>query len=130
MSGIEIKATLARIRPKIRAADVTPNLQVQIDRAHLCRPPHKSRSEKTANIWCGSRSGQNLQHRYLVSPKWTKPSGFPEGFDGGAGRDRTDDLYNAIVALSQLSYGPMFGDDLISTTKSWLYGGVTYLDIS
>ncbi len=25
---------------------------------------------------------------------------------GGAGRDRTDDLYNAIVALSQLSYGP------------------------
>jgi hypothetical protein len=27
--------------------------------------------------------------------------------DGGAGRNRTDDLYNAIVALSQLSYGPM-----------------------
>ena len=26
--------------------------------------------------------------------------------DGGASRDRTDDLYNAIVALSQLSYGP------------------------
>ena len=25
---------------------------------------------------------------------------------GGANRDRTDDLYNAIVALSQLSYGP------------------------
>ena len=29
-----------------------------------------------------------------------------KGF-GGAGRDRTDDLYNAIVALSQLSYGPI-----------------------
>ena len=28
-------------------------------------------------------------------------------FDGGAGRNRTDDLYNAIVALSQLSYSPM-----------------------
>jgi hypothetical protein len=28
--------------------------------------------------------------------------------NGGAGRDRTDDLYNAIVALSQLSYGPNF----------------------
>ena len=28
------------------------------------------------------------------------------GETGGAGRDRTDDLYNAIVALSQLSYGP------------------------
>ena len=26
--------------------------------------------------------------------------------NGGANRDRTDDLYNAIVALSQLSYGP------------------------
>ena len=25
---------------------------------------------------------------------------------GGASRDRTDDLYNAIVALSQLSYSP------------------------
>jgi hypothetical protein len=25
---------------------------------------------------------------------------------GGAKRDRTADLYNAIVALSQLSYGP------------------------
>lgn len=25
---------------------------------------------------------------------------------GGADRDRTGDLYNAIVALSQLSYGP------------------------
>ncbi len=26
---------------------------------------------------------------------------------GGARRDRTADLYNAIVALSQLSYGPV-----------------------
>ena len=25
---------------------------------------------------------------------------------GGASEDRTRDLYNAIVALSQLSYGP------------------------
>ena len=28
------------------------------------------------------------------------------GDSGGAKRDRTADLYNAIVALSQLSYGP------------------------
>ena len=27
-------------------------------------------------------------------------------WNGGARRDRTADLYNAIVALSQLSYGP------------------------
>ena len=30
-----------------------------------------------------------------------------EKMGGGARRDRTDDLYNAIVALSQLSYGPL-----------------------
>ena len=34
---------------------------------------------------------------YKVSKLWK---------GGGANRDRTDDLYNAIVALSQLSYGP------------------------
>ncbi len=28
---------------------------------------------------------------------------------GGADRDRTDDLLNAIQALSQLSYGPTHG---------------------
>jgi hypothetical protein len=28
---------------------------------------------------------------------------------GGADRDRTDDLLNAIQALSQLSYGPTTG---------------------
>src|SRR6185437_6515317 len=31
------------------------------------------------------------------------------GESGGASRDRTDDLDNAIVALSQLSYGPTRG---------------------
>ena len=34
-----------------------------------------------------------------------KSRGWPEK-NGGARRNRTDDLYNAIVALSQLSYGP------------------------
>ena len=29
---------------------------------------------------------------------------------GGARRNRTDDLFNAIEALSQLSYGPTFFD--------------------
>ena len=33
--------------------------------------------------------------------------GHTDRVNGGAGRNRTDDLYNAIVALSQLSYGPM-----------------------
>ena len=31
-----------------------------------------------------------------TEPEKTKPLGFPRGFDGGARRDRTDDLYNAI----------------------------------
>ena len=35
--------------------------------------------------------------------------------DGGAEGDRTPDLYNAIVALSQLSYGPIFHH-----TKHWV----------
>ncbi|MFM2043399.1 MAG: hypothetical protein RLY86_1975 [Pseudomonadota bacterium] len=40
--------------------------------------------------------------------KTKKPRPLPvEAFVfGGAKRDRTADLYNAIVALSQLSYGP------------------------
>ncbi len=33
---------------------------------------------------------------------------------GGARRDRTADLYNAIVALSQLSYGPENKPSMIS----------------
>ena len=33
----------------------------------------------------------------------------------GANRDRTDDLLNAIQALSQLSYGPVLGAFLLLT---------------
>ena len=40
--------------------------------------------------------------------------------DGGADRDRTDDLHNAIVALFQLSYGPIpkEGKELLNTLPS------------
>jgi hypothetical protein len=31
--------------------------------------------------------------------------------NGGARRDRTDDLSSAIAALSQLSYGPILGTE-------------------
>ena len=37
---------------------------------------------------------------------------------GGAGRDRTDDLLNAIQALSQLSYGPIFIDCPLDVQKN------------
>ena len=40
--------------------------------------------------------------------KALKTNGF-QGFDGGDKRDRTADLLNAIQALSQLSYTPIFG---------------------
>ena len=40
------------------------------------------------------------------APWETSGAGNCDGLSGGARRDRTVDLYNAIVALSQLSYGP------------------------
>ena len=39
---------------------------------------------------------------------------------GGASEDRTRDLYNAIVALSQLSYGPKQLEPVILRTKRML----------
>ena len=45
--------------------------------------------------------------RGLAPEKRRGPTAMPSGLlSGGAKRDRTADLYNAIVALSQLSYGP------------------------
>ena len=37
---------------------------------------------------------------------------------GGASRDRTGDLYNAIVALSQLSYGPTRANAMVRVRGS------------
>ena len=45
------------------------------------------------------------------------PSG-PVSFDGGADRDRTDDLRLAKPPLSQLSYGPVFSARLGVTSAS------------
>ena len=41
--------------------------------------------------------------------------------DCGAGRDRTDDLLNAIQALSQLSYGPIYNQILDDKSKNEIY---------
>lgn len=38
--------------------------------------------------------------------------------NGGADQDRTDDLYNAIVALSQLSYSPTLSASQVSKESS------------
>jgi hypothetical protein len=47
-------------------------------------------------------------------PRWYPGRGLlrrqyvqPLEFTGGASRDRTDDLFHAMEALSQLSYGPV-----------------------
>ena len=39
----------------------------------------------------------------------------------GAGRDRTDDLLNAIQALSQLSYGPIYNQLRDDKSKNEIY---------
>ena len=48
-----------------------------------------------------------LTHGYLVTFAKGKKRRLWE-LIGGARRNRTDDLFNAIEALSQLSYGPDF----------------------
>lgn len=45
-----------------------------------------------------------VQKRKTPFPVFTGKGG---SYHGGAGRDRTDDLLNAIQALSQLSYSPI-----------------------
>ena len=44
------------------------------------------------------------------------------GSSGGARRNRTDDLFNAIEALSQLSYGPTFRECRAASIGAKLYG--------
>jgi hypothetical protein len=49
-------------------------------------------------------------------------------FGGGASRDRTGDLYNAIVALSQLSYGPATGKTRILGSDRELVKRFAHID--
>ena len=60
-------------------------------------------------LW--SNHGRKVPHHPRKVPhkqkKALKTNGF-QGFDGGDKRDRTADLLNAIQALSQLSYTPIF----------------------
>ena len=68
-------------------------------------------------LW--SNYGQNVHFKKapnFLRPKTKKKfrkTEFSELF-GGDKRDRTADLLNAIQALSQLSYTPIFGADIIS----------------
>ena len=58
---------------------------------------------------------KRAERRYAQNPPAWRAAGFwiiktLECYrkNGGARRNRTDDLFNAIEALSQLSYGPTF----------------------
>jgi hypothetical protein len=63
-----------------------------------CRPRHRF-LEPIHNVKDGARE---------PLPRRTADLGFfIPGKDGGASRDRTDDLKLAKLALSQLSYGPI-----------------------
>ena len=67
----------------------------------LFRKYHK-RSDSKPLREISSRLRSILLKKISNAVAWYSQS----GKSGGAKRDRTDDLYNAIVALSQLSYSP------------------------
>ena len=68
----------------------------------------RRRSNRQRWRWCreGPTSVTVLPPCFPSKKRGSAISGQPLDFIGGAKRDRTVDLYNAIVALSQLSYGP------------------------
>ena len=74
----------------------------KIDTLHDCPPKPWRRGTPFALKWCciPTSSGGKIG---------LPPEALAKG--GGADRDRTDDLLNAIQALSQLSYGPTFGEN-------------------
>jgi hypothetical protein len=68
--------------------------------------------EEASQGFIGSKAGSDYRQKQEKSKEKGKPSFYPCNLpllcalNGGAGRDRTDDLLNAIQALSQLSYSP------------------------
>ena len=66
------------------------------------------RRRERAVSWASRRWGRNPVRRPRPARISRRPPSVCVGLrrSGGARRDRTADLYNAIVALSQLSYGP------------------------
>ena len=54
---------------------------------------------------CGACLESHLDRNRAFQPSW-RDSGLSADQKNGASRARTDDLYRATVALSQLSYSP------------------------
>ena len=69
------------------------------------------------------RTNRLIAIRLLEKTKGSAINSQPRDFNGGAKRDRTADLYNAIVALSQLSYGPKFRDGRVGPWRCVDNGG-------
>jgi hypothetical protein len=65
-------------------------------------------SKASSSRLCGEQEEKKTHFaNYKKSEQWDGFRASVHGFlIGGADRDRTDDLHNAIVALFQLSYGP------------------------
>ena len=59
----------------------------------------------SASVFQIQKSFQNKAKRKSLGTRFK--TGFQDFFPGGDDRDRTDDLLNAIQALSQLSYAPV-----------------------
>ena len=72
---------------------------ILLSRVWLSRPMLVYASELSA-----SKPGRNSIPYWQAASSSKSNAGKPE--IGGANRNRTDDLLNAIQALSQLSYGP------------------------
>ena len=90
------------------------NFPIHNDKQHhrSCKDPNSTSASDTAGIQPGfsrpfplrgmALGAPRLRDRYLSN----SPVDCLRGIDGGAERDRTDDLLLAKQALSQLSYGP------------------------
>ena len=86
-------------------------------RADLSAPPGAA-TYGTSTLWAANERRRSEQperrwsRRLHQGERRTRLRG-RSGAPGGADRDRTDDLLNAIQALSQLSYGPTAGRGIL-----------------
>lgn len=81
-----------------------PIFTMSKSRAHPAGSPGSKECAK-------QRSSRTSSERSPSHPRQTAPQGTVKHENGGARRDRTDDLMLAKHALSQLSYGPGKTDD-------------------
>src|SRR3990170_4842907 len=79
---------------------------------------NSSRGQASASAGCGRGRHAEARKRYALVAADRRQAGLNLAGTGGARRDRTADLVNAIHALSQLSYGPLFRKSEARSQKS------------